>query len=236
MTDPLLMIPGLMCDGRVFENQVNDLSRDIPIHLAALGCYDSVRETALAILEAAPRRFALMGHSFGGILAMEVMRHGADRVSRLALLSTTPLAETPSQAAWREPMIAQAKSGALLEAVANTLPAENLAPGPSRGVIQALMRQMAADIGPETFVAQSRALQRRRDAQKVLLSVKVPTLIVVGAHDRVTPVKRAEAMAQLVPGAELLVLDEAGHMPMQETPEKLNAALRRWLDLPARNG
>jgi pimeloyl-ACP methyl ester carboxylesterase len=53
-----------------------------------------------------------------------------------------------------------------------------------------------------------------------------------GEHDKMTPVRRHSFMAELIPYAELVVLDDAGHIPTLETPDKVNLALRAWLDLP----
>ena len=92
-----------------------------------------------------------------------------------------------------------------------------------------LMYQMAEDLGPEVFVKQSRALQRRPDQQGTLRKCKVPTLILCGEHDKLTPVRRHEFMAELIPGAHLEIIKDAGHIPTLEQPEATNAALRAWL-------
>ncbi|MCX8955610.1 alpha/beta fold hydrolase, partial [Ruegeria sp. NA] len=81
---------------------------------------------------------------------------------------------------------------------------------------------MAQDLGVETFVRQMRALERRPDQQAALRRIKVPTLVLCGAHDTLTPVKRHSFMAELIPGAELLVIEKAGHLPTLETPDLVN--------------
>ncbi|MFV0474123.1 MAG: alpha/beta hydrolase, partial [Pikeienuella sp.] len=73
----------------------------------------------------------------GGIVAMEIVRRAPDRVSRLALISTTPLPDTPAQAAWREPHIVRASAGRLDEAMAESLSADHMAPGPGREAVMA---------------------------------------------------------------------------------------------------
>lgn len=232
MKEALVLVPGMMCDARIFTPQIDDLSRDYPIHIANFIGEDSIRAMALSVLEAAPASFALAGLSMGGIVAMDILRRAPERVSRIALISTSPLAETSAQAAWREPHIVQARAGFLDEALAQAMPPENLAPGAARQEILRLMRDMGRDMGAETFVQQARALQRRRDAQNVLLSTKATALVLCGAHDRLTPVKRHQAMAELIPHAELLVIDEAGHLPNLEAPEAVNRALRGWMQRP----
>jgi pimeloyl-ACP methyl ester carboxylesterase len=155
-----------------------------------------------------------------------------ERVTRIALISTTPLPETPEQAAWREPQIVKAQSGSFGEALRGALPVDNLAPGPGRAQVLAVLDVMAADIGVAAFIRQSRALQRRPDAQKVLRTTRAPALVLCGAHDKLTPVKRHSFMAELIPYAELAIIEEAGHLPTLESPEKVSLALRAWMDLP----
>lgn len=232
MKEPILLVPGMMCDARVFGPQIDDLSRDYTLQVANVARAESIREMAAEAIHHAPARFALAGHSMGGIVAMEILRRVPERVTRIALISTTPLAETPAQAAWREPQIIKAQTGRLDEAMREALSLDNLAPGAGRARVLAVLDAMARDIGPQTFIRQSRALQRRPDAQKVLVSTKAPAMVLCGGHDKLTPVKRHSFMAELIAYAELAVIEEAGHVPMLEAPDKVNMALRAWMDLP----
>ena len=232
MIEPIVFVPGMMSDARLFAPQINDLSRDFPIHVANFRGRETIRTMAQAVLDAAPDRFALAGVSMGGIIAMEMLRHAPERIGRIALVSTTPLAETPAQAAWREPQIVKARAGFLAEALDEIMPLENLAPGPNRQVILRQLKEMGLDLGSDEFVRQARALQRRRDAQNVLLGTKASALVLCGAHDRLTPVKRHETMAELIAHSELVILPDAGHLPNLEQPEETNAALRDWMARP----
>jgi pimeloyl-ACP methyl ester carboxylesterase len=91
---------------------------------------------------------------------------------------------------------------------------------------------MAETLGPEVFIRQSRALQRRRDQQAILRKCKVPALVLCGAHDALCPVKRHTFMAELIPYAKLTVLEHAGHLPTLEQPAETTAALRDWMAQP----
>ncbi len=232
MAEPVVLLPGMMCDARLFAPQVADLSRDRAVTVAPITQGERIEEIASGLLDALPQRFALAGLSMGGIVAMEVLRRAPDRVARLALIDTNPLAETPQSAAHYEPMIIGAKAGRLDEVITRMIRPDFLAPGPGRVEVLALVRQMAADLGPAVFVRQVRALQRRRDNQAVLRRCKVPVLVLCGAHDGLTPVKRHRFMAELIPHATLRILDTAGHLPTLEAPAETCLALRDWLALP----
>ncbi|UWQ15462.1 alpha/beta fold hydrolase [Aliiroseovarius sp. M344] len=232
MPDPVVLIPGMMCDARVFGPQIDDLSRDHIVVVAPPVVGDTIRDMAAHMLDNLPPRFSLAGISMGGIVAMEIARRAPERVMRLALISTSPLPDTPAQAAWREPQIVRASAGRLDEAMAESLSPNNLAPGAGRDTVAELVLSMAHGLGGEMFVRQSRALQRRPDAQRSLQRLKVPTMVMCGAHDGLTPPKRHETMAALIPGAELVILPEAGHLPTVEVPQQVNIGMRAWLEMP----
>lgn len=229
MAEPLVLLPGMMCDARLFAPQLTALSADTAVMVAPITRGERIEEIASGLLDVLPQRFALAGLSMGGIVAMEILRRAPERVMRLAFMATSPLAETPPVAAAREPQIVAARSGRLLDVMREEMKPGYLAPGPHRGPVLDIVMDMAKTLGPEVFVRQSRALQRRRDQQSTLLKIKVPTLVLCGAHDALCPVKRHQFMAELIPGAELCVLENSGHLPTLEEPEATTKALRRWM-------
>ncbi len=129
-------------------------------------------------------------------------------------------------------MIVGVRAGRLDEVMREAMKPDYLAPGPGRMAVLNTVYAMAADLGPEVFIRQQRALQRRRDQQSTLRKCKVPTLVLCGAHDRLTPVKRHSFMAELIPTARLEVIEEAGHLPPLEAPEATLRALRGWMEMP----
>jgi pimeloyl-ACP methyl ester carboxylesterase len=195
---------------------------------------DSTIETmARSVLADAPARFALAGHSMGGIVALEIVRQAPDRVTRLALIASDCLADPPAVAAAREDLIVAARAGRLAEAMGKALPPEALAPSEARVGLHGALLGMAGELGAETFVRHMRALQRRPDLQRTLRALKVPVLILGGRHDRLCPPRRQEFMAGLAWTARLILLEEAGHAPTLEAPEAVTAALAAWLDRQA---
>ena len=233
MRDPLVLLPGMMCDARVYASQVAAFSTALTIIAAPVTGGDRIEEIASRLLDGLPRRFALVGHSMGGIVAMELLRRAPDRVSRFALMNTNSLAETPQAAADMEPIVIKLKSGRLEDAVKALIPPDALAPGATRAAVMAQVQEMARAVGPEVIVRQVRAMQRRRDYQAVLRKAKQPALVLCGEHDRLTPAKRHELMAGLMEGARLEVIGGAGHLPMLEQPDVVNHALYHWMQQTA---
>lgn len=230
MNEPLVLLPGMMCDARLFAPQMAAFSRDRAVMVAPITFGSRVEDIAANILEVLPERFALAGLSMGGIVAMEVLRRAPERVSRICLMDTNPMSESPAAAASREPMIVSAAAGRLDEVMREAMRPEFLAPGPDRINVLNLVYEMARNLGPEVFAAQSRALQRRLDQQGTLRRCKVPALILCGQEDTLTPLKRHEFMAELVPNGTLCVIPNAGHLPVLEQPELTTAAMQNWLN------
>ena len=232
MVEPVVFLPGMMCDARLYEPQIRAFSASHPVMVAPITHGQRIEEIASAILPLLPAKFALAGLSMGGIVAMEILRRAPERVTRVALMDTNCLAETPQVAANREPQIVKVKSGKLIEVMRDELKPNYLAPGPRRPAVLQTVMDMAHTLGPEVFIAQSRALQRRRDQQSTLRKIRQPALVLCGAHDALCPVKRHTFMAELIPHARLVVLDDAGHLPTLETPDETNDALWEWLHQP----
>lgn len=232
MAEPLVLLPGMMCDARLFGPQIAEMSADTAVMMAPVTQGERIEEIASGLLDLLPKRFALAGFGMGGVVAMELLRRAPDRISRIALMDTHPLAETPQVAAAREPQIVRVRTGRLLEVMRDEIKPTDLGPGPDRAAVLDLVMDMAETLGPEVFVRQARALQRRKDQQATLRRCKVPALILCGAYDAIAPVKRHSFMAELIPYAVLKVIQDAGHLPMLEQPEQTTAALRAWMRQP----
>ncbi len=227
---PLVLLPGMMCDVRLFAPQIAAFSGQRAVHVAPIGGAESVAKIAEQVLVDAPPRFALAGLSMGGIVAMEVMRQAPERVERIALLDTNPKAEVDAVKAMREPQIAKARAGQFLAVMRDEMKPNYLTDGPHRTRILDLCMEMAEALGPDVFVRQSRALQTRPDQQDTLRHITCPALVLCGRDDALCPVHRHELMASLIPHATLHIIENAGHLPTLEQPDKTTDALRRWLE------
>jgi pimeloyl-ACP methyl ester carboxylesterase len=226
---PLVLIPGMMCDARMWGGLPAALHPRQVAHVIPTGA-GSMAGLARILLRDAPPRFALAGLSMGGILAMEVLAQAPTRVERLALLDTNPVAELPAVQARRAPQIAKALSGGLRSVIRDEMKPNYLATGPGKQAILDLCLDMALSLGPQVFAHQSRALRDRPDRQAALAAFKGPALVLMGAEDRLCPRDRHDLMHGLMPQSRLVIVDGAGHLPPLERPVETTAALRRWLE------
>ena len=232
MNEPLLLLPGMMCDARLFAPQIAAFSATRAVMTAPLAGRDSIAGLASDILAVAPDRFALLGLSMGGIVAMEMIRQAPGRITRLALLDTNHRAELPEVAARRGPQIAKVRDGHLRAVMRDEMKPNYLTDGPNTGAILDLCMAMAETLGDTVFIQQSLALRQRPDQTETLRAIAVPSLVLCGADDTLCPPLRHQEMHALIPGANLRVIDNAGHLPTLEQPELTNQALTTWLTEP----
>ncbi|MFJ8073283.1 alpha/beta fold hydrolase [Streptomyces sp. NPDC096176] len=179
------------------------------------------------------QRVIVGGVSMGGQIAMAFQKAYAPRVRALVLCDTSPVAETEEGKAFRNALAdrlpAEGMDGYAHEVIDKMLAAYNVAEMPDvAGRVLTMMRTT----DPEGAAAALRGRAERPDYRETLASVKSPALIVVGADDFYIPVADAEAMRDLIPHAELTVIDGAGHLPGVEQPERFNAELLKFLGTP----
>lgn len=223
----LVLLPGLMCDARLFGPQLGAFPDAIVITSTTKDTMTAMAEEALSL---APETFALAGLSMGGIIAMEIMRLAPNRVSHLALLDTNHRAETDAMKTSRLAQIKAVRAGTLSTVMREQLIPQYLTDGPQCTWIFDVCLKMGQDLGSDAFVNQSQALMDRRDQSDTLKTIRCPTLIMCGAQDRLCPVSRHQEMAHILPEATLEIIEQAGHLPTLEAPTEATAALRRWLE------
>ena len=218
-----------LCDERLFASQRAAVAASHDCRVFAFRDEDTLAAMAEVVLAAMPPRFTLIGLSLGGYVAFEIMRRAPGGVERLALLDTTAAADSEARRAGRLADIATVEAGGI-DALIPQLPGRWLLPAHQRRVeLTALMASMARSIGAEGQKNQQRAMLGRPESLADLAAVRVPTLVLCGAGDAVTPLADHEAIAARIAGARLVVVPESGHLSTIEQPEAVNRALLDWL-------
>jgi pimeloyl-ACP methyl ester carboxylesterase len=226
---PILLVPGLLCSPRLYAPQLAMLWQSGPVMLA-----DTTRDTSIAglarrILAAAPPRFALIGLSMGGYISFEILRQAPERVVRLGLLDTSARPDTPEATALRLQQIGQAEHGDFVAILEQNYPRMVHPSRLADAQLRQVMADMAADVGPEAFIRQQRAIMGRPDSRPGLAAIRCPTLVVVGDSDALTPPECADEIAAGIPGARRATIADCGHASTLEQPQAMNALLDSWL-------
>ncbi len=170
------------------------------------------------------------GLSMGGYVALALARRHAQRLRALVLADTKADADDATAVANREKMIDFASKNPSLAIIERLLPSllcpETLTKRPE---VVAAVRHIASVQAPAGIVNAVRALRDRPDATPGLKEIAVPTLVIVGREDALTPLAVAEKLTAGIRGAKLVILERAGHLSNLEQPEGFNQALRMFL-------
>jgi pimeloyl-ACP methyl ester carboxylesterase len=229
---PVVFVPGLLCSAEVFAPQVAALWPCGPVTVASTLAGDTIPEIAAAILAAAPPRFALAGISMGGYICLEIMRQAPERVVKLALLDTSARPDTPEQTAKRRDAVASARTGDFLAQTAEAALAQVHPDRKDDAHLIAVNRRMAATVGLDGYSRQIEAIIARPDSRPGLAAIAVPTLVLVGDTDTLTPPELAQELAAGIAKARLAVVPHCGHLSTLEDPDAVNRALVEWMMLP----
>jgi pimeloyl-ACP methyl ester carboxylesterase len=231
---PLLLIPGLMCDANMWRHQAAALEPYCSeILVADISAADTVTQLAAQVLQNAPRLFSMAGFSMGGIVALEIWRQASGRVLRMALLDTNARSEIPEKLAPRLEQMERVRQGRLREVVAGDLKPNYL--GKARQDDTALQQEivdMAMSLGPDVFLRQCHALNTRADSTDTLATINCPSLVLCGSEDRLCPDWMHEQMSASIPGSQLRIIEQSGHFSTLETPDEVTAAMKAWLSTP----
>jgi pimeloyl-ACP methyl ester carboxylesterase len=226
----LVLIPGMLNNASLWDAVAPSIRARTHVVTPTFSTQNSMSAMADAVLALTPPgSFALAGFSMGGWVAQEIVQRARDRVSRLALISSSAGRANASERDMLARAGAAATAGfdAILERM---LP---LVMHPSRlddPVLRDAAITMWRDVGPTIYARQCRAAMDRPDLRAPLRDLRIPVLIACGREDQVTPPALSRALASVIPSAHLAVVDRCGHMLPLERPDELAALLRQWLD------
>ncbi len=222
---PSVLLPGLLCTPRLYAEQLSALWAFGPVTVGDPTRDDSVAGIAQRVLANAPPRFALIGLSMGGYVAMEILRQAPERVAKLALLDTTARPDTPEQTASRREMIALARNGRFGEVPERQY---SILVAPLRlsdEDLKRIVRTMAEQVGAEAFERQQTAIMNRPDSRPGLAAIRCPMLMLVGEQDVLTPPDRAREISSAITGSRLVTVPHCGHLSALERPAEVTRAL-----------
>jgi pimeloyl-ACP methyl ester carboxylesterase len=228
---PVFFLPGLLEDADAFGYQIERLRQSTPCTVADLTRAGTIAALAKEALQQAPEgRFALLGHSMGGYVALEVMRQAPDRVDRLALLNTNARSDTPEATANRRRLMDLAEKD--FPEVIRTLIPKLLADDHVRYAEMAgTLTEMALATGKEAFLLQERAIIGRVDSRPHLGKIACPTLVLAARQDALMPVELLEELARGIPDSTFAIVEGSGHTSSIERPGEVLDLLTAWLEV-----
>jgi pimeloyl-ACP methyl ester carboxylesterase len=235
LRQPLILLPGLMCDRKVWDAQIEALSDIADARSMEWDMqHTSLVKIAEAVLTSAPERFALAGHSMGGRVAFELYRLAPERVTRIAVMNTGVVPRPEGAAGEDEERgrrhlldiaFRQGIRAMTMEWLKDMVPVYRQS---DAALVEEIVRMFERKT-PELFLVQQEALLARLDARPMLGTIRCPALVLTGSDDAWSPPAAHEAIAAGIPGARLVIVPKSGHMSTMERPAEVAAAMREWL-------
>ncbi|WP_428774486.1 alpha/beta fold hydrolase [Vibrio sp.] len=229
---PLIWLPGLLCDGGLFEDVNKGLPGWVAPSCIQLATLSTMEQLAHDVLLQAPPEFVLGGLSMGGILAFEVYRQAPERVKGLILMDTNAADEKPEVTEKRNDLVSQALSGQFAAITPEVLLPVLIHPSRlNNRVLTQQIEQMAINVGVDAFSAHADALANRPDSRPLLAQISVPTLVITGKDDLLCPLDNHLLMAKHISDVTLHVLPDCGHLSSMERPKDVAARLTDWFEI-----
>ena len=229
MKEPVVLVPGTLCDDLLFENQIRGLGDLFEFQVVSNSSADTLSEIARHILSGAQEKFTVVGLSYGGILAFELWRQAPGRINNLVLLNTNHRRPSESTMLNQQRFVGMAFLGEFDRITSDYLLEAMLHPRHARNpAIRKVVLQMARDVGRDAFLCQIKAQLNRPDSTKDLQGITCPTLILTGRQDQLCNVEIHQEMADLISNSTFEIIEECGHLSTLEQPERVNKVIREW--------
>ena len=219
----ILWIHGFPLTSRIFDRQreiegVQHVMPDLP----PLDSMDEYARFAVGQLDAQGiDKATFAGFSMGGYVCLAALRLFPERFSGLILIDTRETADTEEGRKGRYDMIEKAKKEGVAPIAESMLP-KMLTPS-APAVLREEVRDIMLSASPEFVIGALRAMATRPDSSPLLPAITIPTLVVVGEEDQITPPADAERMAAAIPGARLARIPGAAHLSNVEQAGTFNA-------------
>ena len=224
-----IFIPGLILTRDIFAAQIDGLVHPTAAKTADTLGRDSITAMAEAALALADGPLVPVGISMGGYIAMEMARLAPQRLAGIALLNTQHRTDPPERRKQREATINMVQSDRFRGVTRHLLKSFLSSAAMEDETLVARVIAKAEEVGRENFVLQQRAILGRRDQSDTLGALTAPALVLGGGLDTLTPPQASRDMAELIPDAELVIMEEIGHLSTIEAPDEVTDILNAYL-------
>jgi pimeloyl-ACP methyl ester carboxylesterase len=222
----LLMIPAMGCDARLYAELKSGLSPFVNVSVV-MADKDNLGQCVAQVMAMAPDRFAVLGTSFGGRLALEITLAEPTRVEGLVVIGAgSGVAADPAAGFTRATCL---RGNEFETVVAEMAAMISHFPGPHGPKVLSLFVEMARASGGELMACQSEALAKRVDLGPRLVDITCPSLMLWGRQDKFSPALDGLHMSTAIPQARYAEISDCGHFPSVEAPEETLEILLHWL-------
>jgi pimeloyl-ACP methyl ester carboxylesterase len=229
MKQSAVLLSGLLCDETFWTDIPQRLAVVAEIQVVSFRGFCSIPAMAQHVLDIAPERFAVAGHSMGGRVALEIMRAAPRRITGLALLNTGVHAVRDGEPQSRGRLLRVAYEQGMPALAAEWLPPMMGSDAARAAELMPQLRAMIQRFTAEAYAGQVSAMLNRPEVLSVLPSIAVPTLLLSGSDDTWSPISQQQSIRRRIPHATLFEIHGAGHMAPVERPDSVTIALREWL-------
>lgn len=224
----IVLIPGALATPKFWHNQEKYLHDKHNIHHVVNFSGKSITEIAETIIQNLPDKFALIGFSLGGYIAIELIKLIPDRISKLVLINSGARPISTRGQLERERSIELINNGKF-DFLIKLIFKNSIFDKDKRHELLPFLKEMAVKIGPKLYLEQLTAIVNKPDHSKVLTKIQCPTLLLASKNDLVMPNERSEHMAKYISNSQLIYLDNCGHMAPLEQPDNVNRIISDWL-------
>ncbi len=225
----LVLLPGLLCDERLWHHQVDYFKDLFEIIIPDFSACDLLEDMARSVIDQVQGEFYLAGLSMGGYVALEIMVHFPDRVKKLALLNTSARADDVKMNRRRRALIAQVKGLGTFRGVTNKLLKLLIDHSQLENeTLISLVKRMTVEVGKDVYLRHQNAILHRKSHLDILKKIMVPTLCIGGRTDQIISYQETVEMAKNLPQNEAYILDHCGHLSSLEAPDKINQYFEKF--------
>ncbi len=229
--ESIVFLSGLLCDETVWEDISKELQHDYEVLIISFRGCDSIEKMAKKVLDTAPQKFILIGHSMGGRVALEVFNQASNKVIALGLFNTGVHAKSESEIPGRQKLLDLAKNEGIASVAKQWLPPMMSNDSLKDSILMEKLYKMINSYTQEEFSKQIHALLNRPNAQILLPLINIPTLLLSATQDKWSPITQHEQMQEYLNHSKLAVIENASHMTPVEQPIAVANEIKNWLNL-----
>ena len=225
----IVFLCGLLCDETVWQSVASQLQDDFDCSICSFAGFTSLVDMAKSVIATAPTDFILVGHSMGGRVALEMYRECPERIKMLGLFNTGVHLPKEGEAAGRQKLLDIADTKGMTAVADAWLPPMMAQRSLQNQDLMHSLQNMVTRYSAKQFHGQIHALLQRPEVESILSNIKAPTLLVSADEDSWSPVEQHKTMFKSIEGAELAVIQGAGHMAPIECPEAVAVIIREFV-------